>query len=172
MDHYIRLDPGGTDTRGPVDLYTYPQQFERVDLDPVISTTSFGRAVTGKFSEVVSFRWNCMLSEEDYRKAVGLSNWATNQIALGATPEILIYQFFEPYSELASVRTYAYAPDEVGFSGAPTAVLAATTAQQIYFRPHLGVLRMKTLEYGQCYVVEFTFRDSYVIRPSDFGQIP
>lgn len=151
---YLVLDIGGQPgVRAGVNITIEPTKYSRVTAKPFTGRADFGRLISGQESELAEITFEAMVSGEEHKKLTALHNLASQQIDKGLIPEIVLYDFWEEFSELGA-QTRAHVPGTTPFSSADFSS---------YFVVRAGYFQMRTITYSNCPVVECTFTESFKV---------
>jgi len=154
MTRTVIFDPGGQrDVRAGINVTVEPTGYERRNKQPYTGRAAFGRLISGQDSELTEIQMQAMVSIENYRKLQALHNFASQAIDIGQIPEVIMYDLWEPFTELQS-QTRAHIPE--------TSVIS-TPEYSEYWVMRAGIFQMDTITYSNCPVVKITFAESFKI---------
>ncbi|CBA17862.1 virion structural protein [Acaryochloris phage A-HIS2] len=158
MTKTIIIDPGGIQSvREGINLRTDPFEYQESDLETSLARTSNAQLVAGGLKEKFVITWKALVNESDFNQLRRLIKFNTTQRSQGRTYETVIYNLFEPFSEVAAARTRFRVPatSNIEEDGPDTLGLTDFT----YWVALQGYLEMTYERRGSCQLVTFTFNE-------------
>lgn len=152
----IVIDPGGeASVRDGLNIQVFPESMEETREKLVQSRTANSALVISSRGALIDLEWTSLLTQEEFDKVDSLVDYNVTRAAQGFTTELVIYNLFQPYSEIAAIRSRMIVPG--------TPVIAAdslgTVTRFKYFVAMQGTLETEWERTGDCFLVNFTFTE-------------
>lgn len=157
-DKNIVIDPGGIEgIREGINLQVFPNEYKEGILDTSFSRTANAELIVGGLKERYELTFRALVEPSDFRKLRSLISYNIQARSESKTYEVVIYNFFEEFTETAAARTRFRVPGTTDIEAIGPDSIGLT--QFSYWVAMQGYLEMSYERSGACQMVTFTFRE-------------
>lgn len=150
------IDPGGeAGVRDGLNLEVFPESMTETREKLVQSRTANSALVISSRGALIDLEWVSLLTQEEFDKIDALVDYNVTRASQGFTTELVVYNLFQPYSEIAPTRSRFIVPG--------TSVITADSLGSVmrlkYYVAMQGTLETTWERTGDCFLVSFTFTE-------------
>lgn len=154
------IDPGGTPNRPGLNLRVFPSGDKPLKVTSQewnVERTANKSIILGSLPAVYDFECQVSLKTHDYSRLRGLVDLLSSEASQYRSPEVVIYNLAEPFTEVSLERTRYRVP---GTTNVWNEVLSGGYIRRVYWVALQGVLQLETDgQQGDIWECQLTFTE-------------